>query len=484
MTATAERPLARPANRRIPLAAAGRLVRLELRRNAMLWMLPVVGALFWFLTYRRSVALPPMWNVRAMSMQGTTIAVFMPTVVGAAAWTGSREVRRNLTDLLGVTSRPRWARQLAAWFATAAWALAGYLVCVGALYAVTARQAAWGGPLWWPATIGAASLPALAALGVAAGALVPSRFTPPLAAVGTFVALEASLELVHSAASPGQISPLVAGPWNLGNTEGLATFYRYLPDLPIAQLIFLGGCTAALLGILGVPAGAGGRWLRGSAATLAVAGVVAAGSAVGLAGTGHLDPHGMVAIPALHDAADDRAVPYTPVCSQTAIPICLHPAYSVYLSALAGALQPVLGDMAGLPGAPARISQAPVTYREHDQGIEAVVSGRSANDVASVYWIVLPNQLAGPSMTVAESAAAVRERTARGIVAAVIGDGSDQAQRAVTAAILGTDDLPPGSPVAAAAQRFAALAAAARHAWLQAHASDLRAGRIALEQLP
>ena len=70
--------------------AAGRLLRLELRRNAMLWMLPVLGALFWFLTYRRSMALPPMWNVRAMSMQGTTVAVFIPTVVGAAAWTASR----------------------------------------------------------------------------------------------------------------------------------------------------------------------------------------------------------------------------------------------------------------------------------------------------------------------------------------------------------------------------------------------------------
>src|SRR5690348_3292874 len=97
------------------MTAAGRLLRLELRRNAMLWMLPVVGALFWLLTYRRSMALPPMWNVRAMSMQGTTIAVFIPTLVGAAAWTGSRETRRGLTDLLDVTSRPRWARQLAAW---------------------------------------------------------------------------------------------------------------------------------------------------------------------------------------------------------------------------------------------------------------------------------------------------------------------------------------------------------------------------------
>ncbi len=41
---------------------------------------------------------------------------------GAAAWMGSREGRRDMTDLLGVTARPRWSRQLATWAATTAWA--------------------------------------------------------------------------------------------------------------------------------------------------------------------------------------------------------------------------------------------------------------------------------------------------------------------------------------------------------------------------
>jgi hypothetical protein len=424
-----------------------------------------------------------MWNVRAMSMQGTTVAVFIPTVVGAAAWTGSREVRRGLADLLGVTARSRWARQLAAWAATTAWALGGYLVGVGVLYAMTASQASWGGPLWWPAAVGAASLPALAALGFAAGALLPSRFTPPLAAVGAFVALEASLQLIRGAGSPWQIAPLVAAPWNLGNDEGLATFYRYLPDLSIAQLIFLGGLTAVLVGVLGMPSGAGGRRLRSFAAVLTVAGLVAAGSAVWLAGTGRLDPHGMIAIPVLHDPADDRAVPYTPRCSSTAIPICLHPAYATYLPALAEALGPVLDEVSGLPGAPVRISQTTPTYRETGNGIEVTVF-RPRSDVASVYWIVLPNQLSGPVSTVTESAAQVRATAGRDIVAGVFGDGSDPAHQAIAAAILGTSDLAPGSPVAGAAQRFAALPAAARHAWLLAHAADLRAGRMTLEQLP
>jgi hypothetical protein len=41
-----------------------------------------------------------------------------------------------------------------------------------------------------------------------------------------------------------------------------------------------------------------------------------------------------------------------------------------------------------------------------------------------------------------------------------------------------------GSPAAAAATRFAALRAAAQHAWLVTHLPALRAGRISLAQLP
>ena len=87
-----------------------------------------------------------------------------------------------------------------------------------------------------------------------------------------------------------------------------------------------------------------------------------AGTAVALAGIGGLDAHGMIAIPALHDAASDRPLRYTPVCSHTAIPVCLNPAYASYLPATEAALAPMLDQIAGLPGAPARISQAAAIY--------------------------------------------------------------------------------------------------------------------------
>ncbi|HEY2670853.1 MAG TPA: hypothetical protein VGJ07_10805 [Rugosimonospora sp.] len=470
---------------RVPFAAAGRLLRLELRRNAMPWMVPLVAVLFWLITYRLSMAHPPLWNVRAMTMQTTASTVFVPIVVGTAAWLGSRERRSAITDLLAVTARPPWARKLATWVATTCWAVAAYLGCVAVLYVVTARQGAWGAPLWWPVAVGAASLPAFSALGFAAGALRPGRFTAPLVAVAAFLALELTAQFIHGDHSYWQVSPLVAGPWELAGDQGVATFYRYLPDLPIVQLMFAAGLTAALLGVLGLPASAGGRWLRRSAATITAAGLVAAGAAIWLAGTGRLDTHGMIAIPVLHNAADDRPIPYTPVCSATPIPVCLHPAYGSYLPAAAAALEPVLAELAGLPGAPVRISQAAATYRQ-EPGNDVYIGrdGPAMTETPPVYHLLLPVQYAG-STTTGAFAAEVR-RQGGDIVNLVIGGGRSAtgAQQAVAGALLKPSALPPGTPVAAAAQRFAALPPAARHTWLMEHVVALRAGRITLAELP
>src|SRR5439155_8125395 len=184
-------------------------------------------------------------------------------------------------------------------------------------------EASWGGPLWWPVAVGAASVSALSAAGFAAGTLVSSRFTAPLVAVGAFFALGLSTQPIQGSQSYWQISPVVSGPWDFGADPGVATFYPYLPDLSIAQVMFLAGLTIAILGALALPAGRG-RWLRRPAAVITTAGLLAAGTAVALAGTGKLDAHGMIAIPALHDAANDRPLSYPPVCSHTAIPVCLN----------------------------------------------------------------------------------------------------------------------------------------------------------------
>ena len=498
-------------------AAAGaflvmlRMLRLELRHNAMPWLLPVAIALFWLTTYRKDMAMPPLWNLRAAGLQSGAVLDFAIPVTGAAAWMGSREARRRVADQVSITARARWARLLAPWAATTIWAMVAYLGCVAVLYGVTARQASWGGPLWWPAGMAAASLPAFSALGFAIGTFLPSRFTAPLAAIAAFFILALSTEPIHGSQSYWQVSPIVTGPWDLGPQADVATFYPFLPDLSIAQVMLLAGITVALLGVLALPAGSGGQTARAVAAGLTGAGVLAAGTAAGLAGTGTLDAHGMINIPALHDAASDQPLQFTPVCSDTAIPVCLNPAYASYLSVTASALAPLLSQLAGLPRAPARIVQMGMTYqRDAGNAVTVGEGGPSHGGPQPAFPLVLPLQLSGAAaMTPGQMASQVVAAYGPLIVARVIGDepAASPAQNAVAAALLlvgghsgltaeqpsagqvGLDaswspSVTPGTPEYAAAERFAALPESARRAWLLRHLAALRAGQITLAQLP
>jgi hypothetical protein len=513
----------------MPSQAGLRLLRLELRRNVMVWLIPVAVGLFWYDCYRATIAMPAMWNLRAMNMQSSLLLDFVPPVVGAAAWMGSRDARRKLTDLTGVTAHPRWTRQLTTWAATTALAMIAYVGCVAAVYIVTAVQARSGGPLWWPAIVGAAGIPAIAAIGFALGAAWPSRFTAPLAVVLVFFGLGVSAQFAHGSQSYFQISPGLSGANDLGPDSGLATFFHYLPDLSIAQVMFLAGLTAVALGAIGLPAGSGGRRLRRSAAILAACGLAASATAVTLAGTARLDQHGMISIPALHDAANDRPIRYTPVCSATAIPVCLNPAYAAYLPQVAAALAPALSELAGLPGAPARIDQAAPTYIQGQGNLVSINGGLMVDHGAGgarTIDLVLPDLLPGepgsPPDTDADFIASVNQAAApiidsvilatrppapgrpvpaRSLADQAVAQGLVFAARTPALALIRrranlildgplTPGVSPSGPSQepaaelAAARRFASLPAATRHSWLRTHLTALRAGRITLAQLP
>jgi hypothetical protein len=214
-------------------------------------------------------------------------------------------------------------------------------------------------------------------------------------------------------------------------------------------------------------------------------GCVAAVAAVALAGTGRLDPHGMIAIPAVHNDADDRPTAYTPVCSATRIPVCLHPAYAHYLATVTAALEPVLDEIAGLPTAPTRISQTWAAYRQ-DAGNGIIVEDGDLTGTPSELHLLLPSQLPGPPLTTSAMADALRSDTARSIVAATIGADRDPtaAQRAVIDALLGTFTAEPDAAIASAAQRLAALSESDRHTWLVQNIDALRSGRLTLQELP
>jgi hypothetical protein len=515
VTAATEAPLQHKPPRVVSPArlTAARLLWIELRRNAMPWILPLIAVLFWFDSYRPSTAQSPIWMLRTFwnMGQGHTIVDFGPFVAGVAAWMGSRDGRRGMGDLVTATARPRLAAQAATWAATAIWAVGAYLVFVAAVFGVYAHQGVQGSPPWWWVAVGAVAVAAFSTAGFAVGAFFPSRFAAPLAAFGGFLVMVMSSQTGFRDTSGWALILPTNSNSNYEPASGI--FYPYLPDLPIARVMFLAGIAVAAVGLLGLPAWAGGPWLRRAAAAVTMAGVAAAGTAVGLAGTARLGPSGMV-IPALHDAANDRLIPYTPVCGHAAgTPVCLNPAYRRYLPDVTAALGPVLGEVAGLPGAPARVTQVVSAYAVGEsQGNEAItVSGHPPVFRLPLGGLNLPGSSAFSDSPVAmtDFADPLRLLFVHVFVGAGNGAGTP-AQQAVQAAllqgagvpfaaqprVLAIDGLPPSGPTAgngpgpatgpvyAAARRFAASAATTRHAWLAAHLAALRAGHLTLAQLP
>jgi hypothetical protein len=483
----------RVAARVVVLPAAGRLLWIEVKRNAVLWVLPLLALLVYFDTYRTVSGYPPVWTVRALAVPDRLLVDFAAFAGGFSAWAGSREGRRKTEDLLGTTARPAWARQLAALAGTMFWLVLAFLAGVTALYIQTARAVIWGGPPLWPVAVGLVALVTICVVGFTAGAVFPGRFTAPLVAaiavvlhlVGTHAVNDPNMPNLHDLLSLGTNVP----PYDLG------VFYRVPLDVPIAQVMFMGGIAVAAAGVLalspalrqvagrGPSAGGGtGRWLRGLSIALIAAGLAASGTAYDLTGTAKLTAAGWD-IPALHDAAAGRPVPYTPDCAKTGFEVCLHPAFGTYLHAVAAALDPVAAEIAGLPGAPVRAEQVPYGPPFYDSPI----TGKPPVYEFTVTITWASPAVAGPLVQ-------------QGLLSDFIGGPAYEqsgnlgpAQQAVVSALLTAvgvsaqaQDIngPLPTQVTAAANRFAALSPAARHAWLAAHLPALRAGQITPAQIP
>ena len=515
---------AAPVRHRMPGAAgivpqgALRLLRVELRRNAMPWILPLIAALFWFDSYRPSTATAPLYAIRTFwnMGQGHTIIDFGPFVAGVAAWMGSRDGRRGLADLVTTTARPRWAGQLGTWAATAIWAVLAYLVFVGVMFAAYAHQGLGGSPPWWSVAGGATAMTAFSAFGFAVGIYWPSRFAAPVAAFGGFLAMSQSSQVGFRDTSGWA---LILPTNSNGNFDGNAQadsgiFYHWLPDLQIARIIFLAGIALLALGLTGLPVrGCGMESGCGISRRQVLVGspaVASAGTAIGLAASSRVGAHGVV-ISALHDAASDKPIAYTPVCGHAAgIGVCVAPAYQRWLPDVNAALAPVLSEVAGLPGAPVRVTQVAAADVGGHGGPPPVISlgGRPP-----VIRLLLGNlDMPGPCGFCAGPVvlSQFNGQIRLNFVQAFLGvnqasDHGSPVQLAVQAALLQGAGIPiatqprlmtevrdgPGAspgpatgPVYAAARRFAALSASARQAWLAGHLAAVRAGRLSLKDMP
>ena len=508
---------------RLALPRPARALRLEFKRNAVPYVLPLLAAVFYFNTLRTADGFPPIWTLRASAITDHMLFEFSAFAGGLAAWAGSREGRRKTADLVATTPRAAWARQSIALAATLCWMLLAFLAGIAVLYIQTALQASWGGPPLWPVFTGAAGVTAVTMIGFTCGVLFPGRFTAPLVAIGALVLYQTGFHrALGVTASPGTYALL--SPANAPPVVDAGVYYHVAPDLSITQVMFMGGIAVALFGVLGLAtafrelaparglasaraalARSDGRLLRAAAVILVACGVAASWTAFALAGTAKPDAAGGWEIPALHSAASDQPLPISQSCTSTSgFQVCVHPAFSFYLDDVAAALQPVAAEIAGLPGAPARAAEVASV-----SGGKNVQSGISGSPQVFKFTAEQVGPMFGEFFGIPD-AAAWREGFQQGLLDAFLTGRPPHAgpvpillgpaQQAVEDALLTTAGtnlsatigkmLQNGQPIAgppavvSAARRFAALPASARHAWLAAHLAALRAGTITLAQIP
>lgn len=484
----------------------GRLLLIESRRGAMPVLFPLVAVLFWFDSLRTANGMVPTWPMRAAVIPNHVFPDVGPFSAGVSAWMGAREKQRGMTDLLGSTSRPRWGRQVATWASCAAWTLLAYAGCVAVIYGVAATKVTWGGPPWWPVVMTGLAVVGCCTVGFVAGTWFPSRFTAPLAAIGVvFVFSTVFQQAVSQTGGFTQISVSNSVP-----DPSTGVFYPTPPDVPIAQSIFFVGAILILLGSLGFRGAALNLAPRRLAAVVALVGIAAAGTGLGLVSTSKPGPHGEV-ISALHSAGSDDPIPYTPVCSSAALPICMHPAFEYEAAQVQSSLEPVLAAVAELPGAPVRAEQVPMDFPALPpfdlQEQSAVAVATPAGGGAPVLYFGYQQQIFS-SLARKGTNPQLQAQAGLSLLQNLIGPlaTGDPAQQAVEGALLQEMGMPLGAPLEpllqlsketysapipetgtlaySAAQKFAALPVATRHAWLAGHLAALRAGQITLAELP
>ena len=486
-----------------------RALRLEIRHSAVVWVLPILAALFYVNAYRTAAGYPPTWTLRASVITQANLAFSSMIAAGVAAWVATREGRRKTGDLLATTARAAWARQATVLAATAFWMVLAYLAGVAVIYVQTALQATWGGPPLWPVAVGVVAVAASCAIGFTCGTLFPGRFTAPIVAVAVFVAWFVGVNAANSV-NPDNVSNLsslkgtsaLLVPALLGRPPDVdaGVYYHVPPDVFIAQVMFIGGVLLVMVGLFALlPAArvtgawglsfAAGRRLTVVAAAGVACGVAASATAFSLAGTGQYSLTTGWEIPALHDVAGDQSVPYTPDCTGSAFKVCIHPAFAPYLGAMSAALQPAAAEIAGLPGAPVRAEMTPGYSQPAVAGTVSVYDYSVEQEgFSGGFW-------ATPA---AARTADWEQGEQQDFITWFVSGQAEQdapspttpAQEAVAIALLAKIGAPVPSypqfsrPITDAASGFESLSPAARHAWLAANIAALRSGTITLAQIP
>lgn len=453
-----------------------RLLRVEARRNPTPLVLPLLALLLWITPLAQDLHPVALWLDRSVDVEGS-VQLIGPFAAGTAAWMASRESRRTMDDLLATTPHSPLARTLATWLVTAGWMVLFYLGLCAVFLSVTAEQATWGSLLWWPSIVGLFAAIMCSATGFALGRRFPSLFTTPLVAVGMLTAILGvrSMAANNHAAGIGLLSPIYP-------SFGLnaSVFYAPRSDLSMVKILMYIGILGIALGVTALYFRADRPSIRRTGTALLVVGIAFAATAGGLDATARSDEHGVI-VSALDNTAI-LAVPYTPVCSHTPLPVCVHPAYAGghEPAVLTTIINAITAPVLGVPGMPVRAEQVP----EETFGVQGdplilpiqpfIVHGTTLQPAPfdQVFKDLMALSLFVPAGTAPHNATPAQRALALYLIR--------QARYAADPHTL----TPQDPAVAAAAARFGALTPTARTAWLTAHLGAIRGGRLTPTDIP
>ena len=377
-----------------------------------------------------------------------------------------RDRRRGIDDLVETTPMPDFARRLQLLAATALWAILAFLVFGGYMFGRTALQATAGGPALWPVLIVLAALLAQASWGFLIGSILPSRFTAPLTAIAVLMVESAFItsSSVKSATTEGTVQHVQSSNW----LDGL--FATNLSSVPYWQLLFYPGLTATALD---------GLWLikrRDIARCALLLGAVAivGGSAVMLWGE---SPRYDVTSSVVHNHFGQvikisNPVQPTPICAGQPVTVCTDPAYKPILAAAVIQANQLVAPLLGLPNVPLRVEP-------QDTDLSSQRNRGAWLDIARFASTLVANPNSAPDGYIQnEAQLAIRAWLMQ---QANVKYGPNCA---IAAQITHPNPGWPPPDSCAAADRFAQLSSTAQRNWLDAHYVDLRAGKLALADLP
>ncbi len=457
------------------------LLRIETRRGVAFLLSPFLLAAAWFMSWYGMYGTMPrdiyLWQETSRVVKDSILTTG-PLVAGLSAWAAGRNRRRGMGDLLSTTARPAASRDLLSWAGVALPCVAVYAGLIVLLGVPTSLNSAWGAPLPGYLLVGLVALLMDSALGFAAGYYLPGRFTAPLVVVTLYVGHLLPMGMVDLPLNHTLLSPAA-----YSNLSGADPFYE-LPRLAVQQTLLFGGLCASALAAVAL------RDRTAHAAARVALGMALVVAAVGLA---------LALTTEDYEAVEPEAASFEYLCEDGEITVCIHPAYEKFLPEAAGTVNEVAEPLVGIPGVPTRALQVngPETVPDDAKARNVVFFGvfdpwgkLYEEDVA--YGLVQRD----PEMRYGGYPSAQGEFTKEDLrrcghirdkeyfdpaYAAQIIVGRWLTERAGGRIVEMSGGCPNSEELV---ERFAALDAAKREAWLRENFAALRAGGITLEDLP